>query len=78
MTSNSTIAPGQRFRDTERSLFGRSGAEWIVQDVFVGTDDLLYARIARASDPTDRKTLSAAVLDDRRRFVLVEEMAAPE
>lgn len=67
--SNPPITPGQRFRDTQLSLFGRLGSEWMVQDIFIGTDDLRYARIARTSDLSERKTVSVAVLGDRRRFV---------
>jgi hypothetical protein len=69
--SNPPVTPGQRFRDTHPSLFGRLGSEWIVQDAFIGTDDIWYARLAHVSDPAERKTLSTAVLGDRRRFVSV-------
>ena len=71
MSSNPPLEPGQRFRDTQPNLFGRLGSEWVVQEIFVGTDDLWYARVARASDRTELKTLSAAVLGDRRRFTPV-------
>jgi hypothetical protein len=60
--------PGQRFRDIHPGLFGRTGSEWIVQDVFVGTDGLRYARVVLSSDASQVKTLSVAVLTDRRRF----------
>jgi hypothetical protein len=39
-----------------------------VDTVFKGTDRLLYARLVCASDLTLQKTLSAHVLNDRRRF----------
>lgn len=71
MAPSPPIVPGQRFRDMQPGLFGHLGLEWVVQDVFVGTDDLWYARVGRASDLTERKTLSVAVLGDRRRFAPV-------
>jgi hypothetical protein len=64
------IKHGQRFRDTGAQLFGREGSEWIVQAVFTATDSLQYARVSLAADPTNIKTLSVAVLTDRRRFTL--------
>ncbi len=63
------IKPGQRFRDAQARLFGRIGSDWIVQDIFPGNDGLTYARVVLASDPSHSKTLSTAVLADRRRFV---------
>lgn len=71
MNSKPRIARGQRFRDAQLSLFGRPGSEWIVEHVFVGTDGVWYASVLLTSDLTERKTLSAAVLSDRRRFVPV-------
>jgi hypothetical protein len=71
MPSKPPVAPGQRFRDTQLSLFGRPGFEWIVDRVFVGVDGLWHASIVLASDTTERKTITAAVLIDRRRFIPV-------
>jgi hypothetical protein len=51
--------------------FGRPAPEWIVEGTFVGNDGIEYARIALAADPSHRKTLSVAVLTDRRRFAAV-------
>jgi hypothetical protein len=42
-----------------------------VEHVFVGTDGISYASIVLTSDLTERKTISTAVLRDRRRFVPV-------
>lgn len=64
-----TVKRGQRFREARPILFGRAGPEWAVQDTFLGTDGLLYARVALASDPSQSKTLSTIVLNDRHRFI---------
>jgi hypothetical protein len=65
------IKPGQRFRDTQRTAFGGAAPDWVVDQVFVGTDGKRYAQVCLANDPKERKTLSTAVLLDRRRFVEV-------
>ncbi len=67
------IALGQRFRDVRVGLFGRQSSIWIVDELFVGRDHIDYARLVCASDPSERKTLSLAVLRDPRRFVIVEK-----
>lgn len=67
---------GKRFRDAKPVLFGHTAPQWVVQEVFVGTDKLEYARVALASDPSTRKTLSLDVLSDRRRFIPVQGSAA--
>ena len=67
--SDGQIKPGQRFRDVQPGLFGRTGSEWIVEHVFTGTDGLQYARVVSSSDASQRKTLSATIIGDRRRFV---------
>ena len=43
----------------------------VVDQVFVGTDGKQYAQVYLATDPQERKTLSTAVLLDKRRFVEV-------
>jgi len=67
----STLKPGSRYRETMAQRFGRPAPEWVVEGTFVGNDGIEYARIALASDPTHRKTLSVVVLTDRRRFAAV-------
>jgi hypothetical protein len=62
------IERGQRYRDVHHSVLAGSGTEWIVEEVFRGTDGIQYARLTSVSDLTLRKTLSVAVLSDRRRF----------
>jgi hypothetical protein len=64
-----TLKPGDRLRETAAQLYGRAGAEWIVADVFVGTDGIAYAVVSSVRDPSHRKTLSVAALTDRRRFM---------
>jgi hypothetical protein len=49
-------------------VFGRSRAEWIVENLHIGTDGAEYARLVGAFDSSIKKTLSVAVLADRRRF----------
>jgi hypothetical protein len=65
------IQPGQRFRDTQRTAFGGKAPDWVVDQVFIGTDRKQYAQVYLANDPKERKTLSTAVLLDKRRFVEV-------
>jgi hypothetical protein len=65
------IERGQRYRDVCSSVLSGSGAEWIVEEVFRGTDGVQYARLACASDLSLRKTLATAVLGDGRRFVRI-------
>jgi len=68
MASASPISIGHRFRDVHQRNFGRPGLEWIVQDLHTGTDGIAYARLVCATDTSERKTLSFAVLADRHRF----------
>jgi hypothetical protein len=68
----SEITPGQRFRDVQPTLFGQASPDWIVNNVFTGTDGKEYARIHSASNPHDRKTLSTAILRDKRRFTQIQ------
>jgi hypothetical protein len=72
MPSNQ-IALGERFRDVQPSMFARSGLEWIVEDVRVGSDGIEHARLVCASDATERKTLSVSALRDQRRFLRIDE-----
>jgi hypothetical protein len=61
------IAVGQRFVSTERrSLM------WEVVDVsHYGDEPIPHVRLARVGAPQDTKTVSAAVLTDRRYFKYV-------
>jgi hypothetical protein len=50
-------------------LFGHPPPDWVVDEVFIGTDRKEYAQVHSASNPHDRKTLATAILRDKRRFV---------
>jgi len=68
---NKVIA-GQRFRDVAPTVFGHPAPEWVIAEVFTGTDGIRYARVYSASSPHNLKTLSTAILRDKRRFVQVQ------
>jgi hypothetical protein len=68
---NDVIA-GQRFRDAAPTVFGHPSPDWVVGEVFTGTDGVSYARVHSAMNPHDRKTLSTTILRDKRRFVQVQ------
>jgi hypothetical protein len=68
----SEIKVGQRFRDTNPTIFGHAAPEWVVSHVFIGTDGMQYAQIYSESNPHERKTLATATLRDKRRFMQVE------
>jgi hypothetical protein len=70
------VLAGQHFTDAQPTVFGRRAPVWMVINVFIGTDGKQYAHIGSLSNPQDRKTLSTAILRDRRRFVLLDKMAA--
>jgi len=73
MAQKQPIAAGQRFRDIRRGAFGASGLEWVVKELVTGVDGITYAHLTCTLDRTQRKTLSLAVLGDRRRFARVDE-----
>jgi hypothetical protein len=73
MTQKQPITAGQRFRDIRHGVFGASGLQWIVNELVKGVDGITYAHLTCTRDPTQRKTLSLAVLGDRRRFTRVDE-----
>jgi len=72
MAQKQPIAAGQRFRDIRHGTFGASGLEWLINELFTGVDGIAYAHLTCTRDPTQRKTLSIAVLGDRRRFARVD------
>jgi hypothetical protein len=69
------VVPGDRFRDLQTRLFGTLAIDWIVDDVFTGTDGVAYAHLTSAADVSRRKTLSLAVLNDRRSYVRIDVTA---
>ncbi|HEY0526780.1 MAG TPA: hypothetical protein VGD08_25535 [Stellaceae bacterium] len=70
------IEKGQRYRAVGEGFLGRPTPLWTVEDVFTNIDGIEYARLVSSADPTMRKTLSIAILSDRRRFARVEETEA--
>jgi hypothetical protein len=65
------IVAGRRFRDAAPTIFGHPAPDWVVGELFTGADGMRYARVYSFSNPHDRKTLSTAILRDKRRFVQV-------
>ena len=68
MRAKQAIERGQRYREVGLRAFGQAADEWIVDDLTTGSDGVEYAHLVCASDLTQRKTLSVAILGDRRRF----------
>ena len=71
MENNQPVAPGTRYRDLQATIFGQPQPEWIVEDVYT-VAGIEHARLVSAANPAERKTLSLAILRDRRRFERVE------
>jgi hypothetical protein len=68
-TRKRAIERGKRYRELRRSMFGRAaGAEWVVEAVDADALGVRHARLVSVADLTERKTLSAAVLSDPKRF----------
>jgi hypothetical protein len=65
------ITPGMRFRALQATMFGQPQPEWIVGEVYRAAG-IEHARLVSATNPAERKTLSASALLDRRRFARVE------
>jgi hypothetical protein len=72
MAAKKLVAEGQKYRDAHPRLFGRASPEWIVEEVYIGSDGIEHARLCSSIDPSRRKTLSAAVLEDKRQFTRAE------
>ena len=74
MAKQHSIETGQRFREVGPGYLGKPAPVWVVEDTSTtSTDSLAYARLVCAADPSIRKTLSVAVLTDRRRFSRIVE-----
>jgi hypothetical protein len=71
MERNEPIAPGMRYRNLQVTVFGKPQPEWIVEDVYMAAG-IEHARLVSAANPAERKTLSVAILRDRRRFDRVQ------
>lgn len=70
------VKPGQHFCDAQRTVFGRAAPGLKVLRVFVGTDGYEYAELCSGPNGRDRRTLSTAILRDKRRFVEVSPEGA--
>jgi hypothetical protein len=67
------VEPGQRYRDVQPGIYGRSAAsDWIVESVQTDALGIRHAHLISAADPTERKTLAAGVLIDPARFEEVD------
>jgi hypothetical protein len=66
-----SVKPGQQFCDAYRTVFGRAAPGLVVLRVFVGTDGYEYAELSSGPSGKDRRTLSTAILRDKRRFLEV-------
>jgi len=71
-----SVKPGQYFCDTHRTVFGRAAPGLIVLRVFIGTDGYEYAELSSGPNSKDRRTLSTAILRDKRRFLEVSPQGA--
>ena len=69
LMSSKAEAVGQRYRDLSVSF---PNADWVIDKIFKGTDELEYAAIRSASDHTRKKTLAVSVMSDANRYALVE------
>jgi hypothetical protein len=66
MVLKESVKRGERYRDIHPRR--ASGAEWIVEALFLGTDGVRYAVLVCASDLTQRKTLPIDALSDEEGF----------
>ncbi|HWE73540.1 MAG TPA: hypothetical protein VG328_10310 [Stellaceae bacterium] len=71
-----SVKPGQHFTDVHPTAFGHAAQSLTVLRVFVGTDGYEYAELSSGSNGRDRRTLSTAILRDKRRFVEVSPQGA--
>jgi len=65
------VDAGQRYRETRSGFLGRTGPVWSVVNVFAGTDGVRYARLVCEAEPSLEKSISTAILADKRRFLNV-------
>jgi hypothetical protein len=68
MTLTESLKRGQRYRNLHPGRPSASGAEWIVEALFRGTDGVRYAVLVCAYDLTHLKTLSIDALNDGEGF----------
>ena len=70
------VKPGQHFCDKHLTAFGRVAPGLTVLRVFIGTDGYEYAELCSGPSGKDRRTLSTAILRDKRRFIEVPPQRA--
>ena len=64
---------GLQYRNAKPSAFGApSQITWIVQQAWVGADGIPYVRLVKENDFSEKKTLSAKILQDRHTFIPVQ------
>ena len=69
-----SIEPGQRYQEARPGYLGRPAPVWIVEKTFTASgDDLPYAHLICAADPTLRKTLALDALSNTGRFRRIAE-----
>jgi hypothetical protein len=69
-----SIERGQRYQEARAGYLGRPAPVWIVEKTFTACgDDLRYAHLICAADPTLRKTLALDALSDTKRFRRIAE-----
>ena len=74
MAKRRSIESRERYREVGSGYLGKMPRVWVIEETFTKeADGLGYALLACEHDPSVRKTLSVAVLTDRRRFSRVTE-----
>jgi hypothetical protein len=74
MAKQHSVESGQRYQEVGSGYLGKAPQVWVVEDTFTNAADRLrYARLACEGDASMRKTLSIAVLTDRRRYSRILE-----
>ena len=69
MAKQHSVEPGHRYRETGSAYLGKAPRVWVIEETFVNAvDGLAYVRLSAENDPYTRKTVSVAVIADRRRF----------
>ncbi len=75
-SSRTPIEAGSRFQSIREGAFGnRRISYWRVESVSRRSEGLDHATLVEEQDPTNIKTLAAAVLLDRRRFLPADVLA---
>jgi hypothetical protein len=73
MAKKAEVLVGQEYREPVRGYLGGFGRRWRVESVGRGIDGQLNAVISSVDLTHTTKTLSAAVLLDRKRYELVSD-----